>query len=328
MKTIASLSTDELREELLSRSDFKNGLYATKARTTIARDPRPDLAEILSDVIVKEIIDRQKAIYGEDDRHDIYQIFDDNVLNNSNSVAAIFKVDDLISNDDGTVSLPKKNFSTDFAESGHPLCDSEPFQSQPAGAICTAFLVKDDIVATAGHCLNASNLYTRRFVFGYKMISSESAKTTVPKADVYAGLEIIGWHLDQSAADWALVKLDRKPEGRLPLSLRKAGKVTSGTGLYVIGHPVGLPQKYAANAEVRNNEHDDYFVSNLDTYGGNSGSPVFNSSTHEVEGILVRGETDFAPNGSCLASLICPVQGCRGEDCTRIMLLNGILSKV
>ena len=36
-----------------------------------------------------------------------------------------------------------------------------------------------------------------------------------------------------------------------------------------------------------------YFTANLDTYRGNSGSPVFNAITHKVEGVLVRGEQDF-----------------------------------
>jgi hypothetical protein len=61
-----------------------------------------------------------------------------------------------------------------------------------------------------------------------------------------------------------------------------------------------------------------FFVANLDTYGGNSGSPVFNSETHKVEGILVRGETDFTTIGACTVSMRCPNTGCRGEDCTRI----------
>jgi hypothetical protein len=58
-------------------------------------------------------------------------------------------------------------------------------------------------------------------------------------------------------------------------------------------------------------------VANLDTYGGNSGSPVFNATNHQVEGILVRGENDFVTNGSCYVSLVCPTTGCRGEDVTR-----------
>ena len=64
----------------------------------------------------------------------------------------------------------------------------------------------------------------------------------------------------------------------------------------------------------------------LDTYGGNSGSPVFNAATHEVEGILVRGETDFTSNGTCNVSLVCPTSGCRGEDVTRATEFAGLLS--
>jgi V8-like Glu-specific endopeptidase len=78
-----------------------------------------------------------------------------------------------------------------------------------------------------------------------------------------------------------------------------------------------LPLKVAENAFVRDNSNSSYMTCNLDTYGGNSGSPVFNSETHEVEGILVRGETDFEPSGNCNVSLVCPTTGCRGEDVTR-----------
>ena len=70
-------------------------------------------------------------------------------------------------------------------------------------------------------------------------------------------------------------------------------------------------------ANVRDNSPDSFFVANLDTYGGNSGSPVFNQDDDVVEGILVRGETDFVFNGTCVVSNVCPTTGCRGEDVTR-----------
>jgi hypothetical protein len=84
----------------------------------------------------------------------------------------------------------------------------------------------------------------------------------------------------------------------------------------VIGHPCGLPQKYAPGAQVRHNSAGPFFVANLDTYGGNSGSAVFNATNRAVEGILVRGENDFVTNGTCYVSLVCPTTGCRGEDVT------------
>ena len=34
-------------------------------------------------------------------------------------------------------------------------------------------------------------------------------------------------------------------------------------------------------------------LANLDTFSGNSGSPVFNKRTKRVEGILIAGETDY-----------------------------------
>src|SRR5690606_16809522 len=49
-----------------------------------------------------------------------------------------------------------------------------------------------------------------------------------------------------------------------------------------------------------------------------SGSPVLNASTHEVEGILVRGEIDFVYKNGCLASKRCDQNACRGEDVTLI----------
>jgi hypothetical protein len=78
----------------------------------------------------------------------------------------------------------------------------------------------------------------------------------------------------------------------------------------MIGHPVGLPLKYAGGAWVRDNQNKSYVVCNLDI-GGNSGSPVINDDEpHEIEGILVRGDTDFKQVGDCQRSNICPNSGC------------------
>jgi hypothetical protein len=95
--------------------------------------------------------------------------------------------------------------------------------------------------------------------------------------------------------------------------------------LVVVGHPSGLAVKIAAGATVRSNLESAYFVANLDTYGGNSGSAVFNEQTGLIEGILVRGETDFKYKNGCYVSNICDVDGCRGEDVTRV---SEILSHV
>jgi V8-like Glu-specific endopeptidase len=125
--------------------------------------------------------------------------------------------------------------------------------------------------------------------------------------------------------DYAVVELNRDVEGATPMKFRKSGKITDGQELVVIGHPSGLPTKIADGAFVRNNSSKAFFSASLDTYGGNSGSAVFNVNTGEIEGILVRGENDYVRNGSCTASNLCPMDGCRGEDVTRIMNVKEIM---
>ena len=90
-----------------------------------------------------------------------------------------------------------------------------------------------------------------------------------------------------------------------------------GEALTVIGYPSGLPLKVASGGRVRTVKSE-YYVTNLDTYGGNSGSAVFNSTSGEVEGILVRGENDFVSQNGCVVSNRCTFEGCRGEDVTKI----------
>lgn len=88
--------------------------------------------------------------------------------------------------------------------------------------------------------------------------------------------------------------------------------------------------KFANGAVVRDNNKDSHTVCNLDTFDGNSGSPVFNDKLEDnkpplVEGILVRGETDFTTVGDCKVSFVCPTTGCRGEDVTRTAVFANLI---
>ena len=61
-----------------------------------------------------------------------------------------------------------------------------------------------------------------------------------------------------------------------------------------------------------------FFSANLDTYGGNSGSAVFNAVNGQIEGILVRGATDYVSRGGCRVSNRISNSSGRGEDVTLI----------
>ena len=95
----------------------------------------------------------------------------------------------------------------------------------------------------------------------------------------------------------------------------------------VIGHPSGLPTKISDGAIVRENANKVFFQSTLDTFGGNSGSAVFDAKTGLVEGILVRGERDYVqdPVMNCSRPKVCKVTECRGEDVTRITNIKQLM---
>ena len=162
------------------------------------------------------------------------------------------------------------------------------------------------------------------------MDSATAVRSVVDAAEVYRCSAIVG-RTQTSTDDWAVVRLDRAVTGRAPLAIRRSGSVALNDSLYVVGHPSGLPVKLAGGASVRNNSPATYFEANLDTYGGNSGSPVFNAVTGEVEGILVRGNTDYVLNSSlgCYTSNVCPDTGCPGglgwEDVTRTSRFSSLV---
>ena len=133
-------------------------------------------------------------------------------------------------------------------------------------------------------------------MFGFQMTDENTAVTTMPEEDVYrckTGDGLVDCVYSDGAADWALIRLDGPVVSRNPLPVRHSGTIAEQTPVGVAGHPATLPQKIAVNAEVRS-VATEFFVANLDTFGGNSGSPVFNTNDYVVEGVLVRGAVDYA----------------------------------
>ncbi|MCB0168090.1 MAG: RICIN domain-containing protein [Anaerolineae bacterium] len=300
------IALEELLQELREREQPK----LTEAMG--APDDQSPLVDFETEKIVENVQDRQKVIYGVDNRQDLFNVADPAIQRSADSVVSLWNASNVVDNGNGTSTLVTQNFGT-----SRNLCSSEPFRNQPIGAFCTGFLVAPDIIATAGHCVDAGDVTNTRFVFGYRMTNAANAQTVINNREIYRGVGLVGRELTTGGADWCLVRLDRRVPNHRVVPIRRAGAIPNNQAVYVIGHPVGLPIKYAPGANVRDNSPAAFFVANLDTYGGNSGSPVFNASTHEVEGILVRGENDFVMNGSCRVSLVCPNTGCRGEDCTR-----------
>jgi len=256
-----------------------------------------------------------KGIYGSDDRQDYFQVSEAR-RKLADSTVSFFKAADVAQ--DGRLTL--ENFGEKVQ-----LCKNEPFREQTVGAFCSGSLVAPDLVMTAGHCVKTSlDCAGTKMVFGYAIKEKGKNPVGVAPSEVYSCKGIVTRDQDDSGADYAIIKLDRPVPNHEPLPVNRNGGLTEGTKLFVIGHPVGLPLKVAGGASVRNIfNYAGYFNANLDTYGGNSGSAVFNEATGLIEGILVRGGTDFEVKNplfgaKCRSSVKVSDAGGRGEDVTSV----------
>jgi V8-like Glu-specific endopeptidase len=285
-----------------------------------------------------------KSIYGADNRQDYFAAPADMKLL-ADSVVSLWGSWQ-VAGDGRVFKLATVNFGKALN-----LCASERFKEQPAGAFCSGSLVGDDIVMTAGHCItDAAKCADTKFVFGFAVkTNGGAAATSVPVSEVYGCKKIIKRELSEpptgilsgiaaligsminggTGPDYALVQLDRKVTGHKPLPVNRNQRLAKGDKLFVIGHPVGLPVKVAGDAKVRNASPRYFFMTDLDTFGGNSGSAVFNAKTMLIEGILVRGGTDFvkSPAGCTVSYQVGQEQG-DGEAVTRISTLSGSIPAI
>ena len=270
--------------------------------------------------------DENGVVYGNDDRKDLFEINNIRLLNLARSTAAMISNKDISKIDDGVYNIKGKPLSS------LKVCKSERYFNQITSAYCSGFLIAPDLLVTAGHCVKSKKDCKHfSWIFDYSVFQNgdyEETDFNIDKNNVFRCKKIISHTLSEKKKnDYSLIQLDRIVKNRKPLLYRKTGKIVLGTELLVIGHPSGLPTKIADNAYVRKNESKNYFVANLDTFSGNSGSAVLDSKTGIVEGILVRGEQDYIMDkkNKCLITKKCNDTGCAGEEMTRITNIKYLL---
>jgi len=295
-------------------------LLALKTDSTTFISSNATLAEISQNVTLDTLLAAAKIIYLPDDRIDFYEEKDPNRQNNSKGVVALVRETDLTKESNNRFRLSTIPFKDAMG-----LCSNERFMDQPIASFCSGFAVGKNVIVTAGHCITSEDdLKTVRFIFDYKYTDPTTVKTVFEKPLVLSGKRIIDRGLS-GGIDYAIIEVNETIPQDRQLKINTTVKIADKETVYVIGHPVGLPLKIAGGSFVRINTDPLFFTANLDTYGGNSGSPVFNARTNEVEGILVRGGVDFIKKDGCRISNACPSSGCNGEDVSRASQLKGKL---
>ena len=265
-----------------------------------------------------------RVIYGDDDRKDqvsCYDYFlkfnscDTNILSQTelsakdkelgNSVAIIIKGENVLKrNSDGTYSARSAT-----AESFWHLCENEKFSQQSVitkgHGYCTGFLLSTNppLLGTAAHCYEP-NVETV-VIFGFEKTSNDETRLTFDENSVYfiSGSPITG--ISDTDTDYSIVELDREVIGYSPYQKMKEN-LQIGTSITLIGHPVALPKKTDKGGSIQSIS-DSYIRGTIDSFGGNSGSPVFDFEGNLI-GIFVAGTLDFVNNNdeNCKSSNICP----------------------
>ncbi|MFK7893223.1 MAG: serine protease [Granulosicoccus sp.] len=268
---------------------------------------------------------RAKPIYGADDRVEVFDA-PEQLRQAAKSVALLVSKASLDNIDEHTARLVPRP-STDDPD----FCAEERFTDQPAVAACSAFLVSQNLIATAAHCVkpvgddNARGLHCDdlSIVFDYVLDTADSDTPILNMANVYhcSAVEDGVYH-PPNGPDWRIVRLDRA----VPSSDRAALTISTltaapDTPVAVLGHPRGLPMKAAGNAIILRDGELGGSVADLDTFAGNSGSPVFTDygCGPVVVGLLSRGSEDFTVNpdtGQCRSARLCNDGACLGEQIT------------
>ncbi len=231
------------------------------------------------------------AIYGLDDRIDIHDENDPKIKLMKDSIALI------VSSDLLKKGLTSSILSGNTLESNAKLCKEERFIENKSMSGCTGFLISEDLLVSAGHCfMAASDCSDQLIIFGIGTSQQTKTGYTVSNRDIYQCSEIIDAKFG-GVSDYAIIRLSKKTK-RPTLKIRKLGMVKSDDEVFMLGHPMGTPLKKSSKVKINDNEHLTFFKAPLDSFTGNSGSPVINARTLLVEGILVNGQEDFLLDNS------------------------------
>jgi V8-like Glu-specific endopeptidase len=241
-----------------------------------------------------------QAIYGQDNRTDVYASTNSLFVELAKSTAAMIdKTHIKKMNAESIISAPSLGEM-------YRLCPEERFRHQPTAANCSGTLVAPDVIMTAAHCYDLAKQTCKEsvWVFDYKVNKENQSTVTVSNDKIYECSEVILKQMDlNQGIDHALIKLKRVVNDRPHARIRSNGDIKMGEPLVLIGHPSGLPTKIAPDASVLKTLTNS-FVSNVDAFSVNSGSGVFHAITGEIEGILSSGRQDYDGKGNCTSVMI------------------------
>lgn len=255
------------------------------------------------------------VIFGEDDRVEVYEVGDEALREAVvRAVPAMIRAD-RVQVDELTGEV---TFDTRRLGVSRELCEGEAHFDQPTAAGCSATLIDDDLVLTAGHCVDGWSCETQRFVFGW-YYDSAGVLHARDSADVFACAEVLVSEYTR-ANDYAIVRLDRPAPGP-PLAVRMTPAVLDEP-VSLAGYPFGLPMKVVEQGVVTGVLSRSRFYARLDAHPGNSGSGVLDAELR-VLGDLTNGPVEaLRRDGTCNRLAVI------GEDTWQTELISSVVPAI
>ena len=252
------------------------------------------------------------VVYGEDDRVEVYNHPSPELRRIAEqSIVALIPSFRISPEANGSYSLV-----TNSLKDSRNLCDGELFADQPTAASCSGTLIDDDLVLTAGHCIDERTpCESYSYVFNY-YYAQPRGLAAIRDVDVYSCRRVVSQASAGPGAfapDFAVIQLDRAVEGdHAPVAIRPARALAEREALSMIGFGSGLPAKIDDGGSVADPRATqlDFFVANLDAFQGHSGSATFDSQ-NRLAGMLIGGR---APDYVTLD----------GEDCNRVSVYEDL----
>ena len=174
------------------------------------------------------------------------------------------------------------------------ICDDDPTAAsfaEPTVGTCTGVFVGPDLVLTAGHCVDAiDSVANLRVVLDYSAEQGAPSQTLAPEN---VRSVVLDSRSTEPGKDWAVLRIvdGEFPDRVVPLC-RPTDNCGGRAGIWSIGHPLGVSRRFLPKHRiVRRTEN--LVLTDLDTYVGSSGSPVYDRSAQRVLGIVVSGRPDF-----------------------------------
>jgi hypothetical protein len=257
----------------------------------------------------------EPVIFGADDRVELYEVSDEALRE-----AVTHAVPAMIRSSRVNVDADTGSVTFDVVPLGpsHDLCAGEAHFDQPTAPSCSATLIDDDLVLTAGHCVDGWACAEQRFVFGWYydsagMLHARSA------SDVYACAEVVVTEYTRDN-DYAIVRLDRPAAGP-PMAVRMTPVVVNEP-VSLAGYPFGLPMKVVEDGVVTATASRSRFYARLDAHPGNSGSGVYDAELRVV-GDLTNGPVEaLVADGDCNRLRVI------GEDDWRTELISSVIPAI